>query len=123
MGILAGALLGAVGVRFSGMEGLADMVSGAFGRGLESLRDPKMSWKDRLAYALNPKSMAIDFATGKAIGAGLRKIGSRFPFTRRDIIDANENFGEMFRRAKDFSYIEPMPKKQLQNSQSIFVKD
>lgn len=61
---ISGAVTGAIGMKFPGMnhlvEGFVDMGVGAGERGLYALFDPEMTWEEKFAYTFNQTQMAID---------------------------------------------------------------
>ena len=69
---ISGAITGAIGVRFPGMnrlvEGGIDAGLGIAQRGAYAVLDGDMPWKEKLAYMFDPGQMTVDFISGVVIG-------------------------------------------------------
>ncbi len=80
---ISGAITGAVGVKFPGMnrlvEGGVDTAVATVERAAYAALDGDMTLKEKLAYIFDPGQMAVDFVTGVLIGEAVDGIGKKLP--------------------------------------------
>ena len=80
---ISGAITGAVGVKFPGMnrlvEGGVDTAVATVERAAYAALDGDMTLEEKLAYIFDPGQMAVDFVTGVLIGEAVDGIGKKLP--------------------------------------------
>ena len=80
---ISGAITGAVGVKFPGMnrlvEGSVDTTVATVERAAYAALDGDMTLEEKLAYIFDPGQMAVDFVTGVVIGEAVDGIGNKLP--------------------------------------------
>ena len=80
---ISGAITGAVGVKFPGMnrlvEGGVDTTVATVERAAYAALDGDMTLEEKLAYVFDPGQMAVDFVTGVLIGEAVDGIGNKLP--------------------------------------------
>ena len=80
---ISGAITGAVGVKFPGMnrlvEGGVDTTVATVERAAYAALDGDMTLEEKLAYIFDPGQMAVDFVTGVLIGEAVDGIGKKLP--------------------------------------------
>ena len=89
---VSGFITGAIGAKLPGahrfVEGVVDMGASAFERFAYAAFDGSMSWREKLAYAFDPRQMVADFVTGIVIGELLDGLMAGIRVKLKNVLDS-----------------------------------